>query len=547
MALHARAQPVQRTPLPWKELSVIIVVLTTESTSFQYLFPFVPFMVRGFGVVEENVGFYSGWIASSFMVGQFFSSFFWGRMSDVVGLKPVMLIGMTFTAITTVLFGLSHSLEWALTVRFIGGLFNGVIGVTKTYIGLITDETNEAQAFGFMALCWGAGGILGPAIGGLLCQPADKYPAVFPPGSLWGEYPFLLPCLVTAMIPTAGFFLAVTRLTEPDRGKRPNAQAIANQDKEMSSSTTSSAASSTTATAAATAADRQLHEGRATSASSLSRAGSHRPMDGDKAALVRATGHGGASAEAEGSDVGQRARMSTEAEGSDVQAEGSEVQAEGSDVGQRARMSTEAEGSDVQAEGSEVQAEGSDVAHHEGLTTPHAVVPESSRTGGAECSPRRHQQPEGHAEMELEARVSEAAAARNDEARSSRPSASRLSTSRSLSPSDACVVGVMTVAQGGHRHTTKLHASGGTWWEEALDDGECDGGPLLKDDTGVHKGGEDDGAACRDLEGGESVLDRPAFYYAYQRKALVSTVVRVCVSVFVCLRRVRYLNLLASV
>jgi len=35
--------------------------------------------------------------------------------------------------------------QWALATRFIGGLFNGVIGVTKTYIGLITDESNEAQ------------------------------------------------------------------------------------------------------------------------------------------------------------------------------------------------------------------------------------------------------------------------------------------------------------------------------------------------------------------------------------------------------------------
>jgi MFS family permease len=46
----------------------------------------------------------------------------------------------------------------------------GVIGVSKTYIGLITDETNEAQAFGFLALCWGTGGVIGPAIGGLLAQ-----------------------------------------------------------------------------------------------------------------------------------------------------------------------------------------------------------------------------------------------------------------------------------------------------------------------------------------------------------------------------------------
>jgi hypothetical protein len=243
------SQPIQRTPLPWKELSVVLLVLATESTCFQYLFPFVPFMVRSFGVEEENVGFYSGWIASSFMVGQFCSSFFWGRISDVIGIKFVMLTGMTFTAITTVLFGVSHSLEWALTVRFIGGLFNGVIGVTKTYIGLITDETNEAQAFGFMALCWGFGGSVGPAIGGLLSMPSSKYPAIFQPGSLWEEYPFLLPCLVTSMLPTAGIALAVARLKEPDRGKKSKALAPMDTDKDASSTTTSSGSSATAAAA----------------------------------------------------------------------------------------------------------------------------------------------------------------------------------------------------------------------------------------------------------------------------------------------------------
>lgn len=117
----ANRSAVERTPLPWPEISVALVVLTTEAISFQYLFPFVPFMVRGFGIREEDVGFYAGGIASAFMVGQFFSSFFWGRMSDMIGLKPVMLIGMTFTCITVALFGVSKSLEWAMATRFIGG------------------------------------------------------------------------------------------------------------------------------------------------------------------------------------------------------------------------------------------------------------------------------------------------------------------------------------------------------------------------------------------------------------------------------------------
>ena len=209
-----------RTPLPWRELSVVLLVLATEAICFQFLFPFVPFMVRGFGVEEADVGFYAGRIASSFMVGQFFSSLFWGRMSDLIGLKPVMLIGMGCTAITVLLFGVSTSLEWALATRFVGGLFNGVIGVTKTYIGLITDETNEAQAFGFLALCWGIGGSVGPSLGGLLAQPALKYPHLFPTDSIWATHPYLLPCLVTSCIPITGFVMALAFLREPSRQNR---------------------------------------------------------------------------------------------------------------------------------------------------------------------------------------------------------------------------------------------------------------------------------------------------------------------------------------
>ena len=129
--LSVKKPMIKKTPLPWRELITLLIILATESIAFQYLFPFVPFMVRGFGIEEQDVGYYSGWIASSFMTGQFISSIFWGRMSDIIGLKPVLMIGMTFTSITVFLFGWSKSLEWALAVRFIGGLFNGACSSTQ--------------------------------------------------------------------------------------------------------------------------------------------------------------------------------------------------------------------------------------------------------------------------------------------------------------------------------------------------------------------------------------------------------------------------------
>ena len=131
-------------------------------------------MVRSFGIAEQDVGSYSGWVASSFALGQFLGSFWWGRISDKIGIRPVMLFGLFCTAASTAVFGFASNLWTAISIRFIAGILNGNIGVVKTFIGLITDETNEAQAFGVLALCWGGGGIIGPFLGGMLSEPASK-------------------------------------------------------------------------------------------------------------------------------------------------------------------------------------------------------------------------------------------------------------------------------------------------------------------------------------------------------------------------------------
>eukprot|EP00292_Cryptomonas_paramecium_P023125 CAMPEP_0113672034 /NCGR_PEP_ID=MMETSP0038_2-20120614/6033_1 /TAXON_ID=2898 /ORGANISM="Cryptomonas paramecium" /LENGTH=187 /DNA_ID=CAMNT_0000588247 /DNA_START=108 /DNA_END=667 /DNA_ORIENTATION=- /assembly_acc=CAM_ASM_000170 len=177
------------TPLPRHDMFVVVCLMTSEATAYTCLFPFVPFMVRTFDVDEENVGLYSGWIASSFMIGQLMTAFLWGWLSDRIGVRPVMLLGLGSTVVCTILFGFCMNLTQAIIARFTLGFLNGNVGVAKTFVGLITDETNEARAFGMMSVCWGAGSIIGPSIGGLLAQPANQFPDAFPPGSLFAVYP----------------------------------------------------------------------------------------------------------------------------------------------------------------------------------------------------------------------------------------------------------------------------------------------------------------------------------------------------------------------
>ena len=74
------------------------------------------------------------------------------------------------------IFGLSKSYTQAVIGRCITGLLNGNIGVVKSFLTEITDDSNRGAAFSCMSVAWALGTILGPLIGGLLCRPAITYP-----------------------------------------------------------------------------------------------------------------------------------------------------------------------------------------------------------------------------------------------------------------------------------------------------------------------------------------------------------------------------------
>lgn len=65
-------------------------------------------------------------LASVFFVPQMLSATIWGWVSDRLGRKPVMLLGLLGSAACMFLFGLSKSLAWALISRGLCGLFNGM-------------------------------------------------------------------------------------------------------------------------------------------------------------------------------------------------------------------------------------------------------------------------------------------------------------------------------------------------------------------------------------------------------------------------------------
>lgn len=111
---------------------------------------FVNFMVKDFNIAksEEEVGYYSGYLASSFFLGQFVSrfvsflkykkklltspshyifSYFWGYLSDKYGRRPILLIGVFGSMVSVTMFGFSQSYFWAIFIRSVGGFLNSIL------------------------------------------------------------------------------------------------------------------------------------------------------------------------------------------------------------------------------------------------------------------------------------------------------------------------------------------------------------------------------------------------------------------------------------
>ncbi|XP_019449339.1 PREDICTED: protein ZINC INDUCED FACILITATOR-LIKE 1-like [Lupinus angustifolius] len=181
-----------------QSLLIVWMVVISASLPISSLFPFLYFMVRDFNIAktEEDIGSYAGYVGSAFMLGRVFTSVLWGKIADRYGRKPVIVIGIIIVVIFNTLFGLSTSFWMAVITRFLLGSLCGVLGPVKAYATELFREEHQAIGLSTVSAAWGIGLIIGPALGGYLAQPVEKYPHVFLKGSFWDKFPYFLPCFI---------------------------------------------------------------------------------------------------------------------------------------------------------------------------------------------------------------------------------------------------------------------------------------------------------------------------------------------------------------
>lgn len=180
-------------------------------------------MIESFDIPTNQVSKWAGVTQAVYSLSQAVTAIAWGLASDSLGRKPVILFAMTCIMATSLLFGFSRTLVWAIVARSLAGASCGNVGIIKTMVAeMVPYKELQPKAYSVMPLVWTIGSIFGPSLGGALANPALKYPKVFGERGLFKTYPFALPNLVGAAFFLVGLsagtlFLKETLETKKDQ------------------------------------------------------------------------------------------------------------------------------------------------------------------------------------------------------------------------------------------------------------------------------------------------------------------------------------------
>jgi DHA1 family tetracycline resistance protein-like MFS transporter len=156
-----------------RRLLIIFGIVLVDMLSFSLVLPLLPYYAKTFGASPMVTGL----IFSSYPLMQVIAAPFLGRLSDVWGRKPVLLLSIAGTVGALLMLGFANSLWMLFASRMLDGITGGNISVAQAYMTDITSEKDRGKAFGLVGAAFGIGFILGPASGGLLATISQPLPA----------------------------------------------------------------------------------------------------------------------------------------------------------------------------------------------------------------------------------------------------------------------------------------------------------------------------------------------------------------------------------
>lgn len=161
-----------------KQLSVLIAVSFVDMLGFAIVLPILPFYALSMNATPETIG----WLIASFSITQLVAAPLWGRLSDRIGRRPVLLISLTASSVAFLVFGLANTLWLLFLSRIVQGAGGGTTGVTQAYVSDTIIPGQRARALGWLSAATSAGFMMGPAIGSASTSLGSAAPGLIASG-----------------------------------------------------------------------------------------------------------------------------------------------------------------------------------------------------------------------------------------------------------------------------------------------------------------------------------------------------------------------------
>jgi len=183
-----------------KRTPVYLVLLTVfiDLLGFGIIIPLLPFYGEHFGAGPTVIGL----LSSSYSLMQFLFVPFWGRLSDKIGRRPIILMSVFGSFVSYLVFGFADSLAVLFFSRLLAGFMGANISTAQAYIADTTTFDERAKFMGLIGAAFGVGFMLGPFVGGVMSRISYGAPGFLASG-----------------LSLVNFVLAYFMLPEPHRDK----------------------------------------------------------------------------------------------------------------------------------------------------------------------------------------------------------------------------------------------------------------------------------------------------------------------------------------
>jgi multidrug resistance protein len=145
-------------------LAILFLTVLLDLIGFGIVLPLLPTYAKDLGASPFMIGM----IAAIYSGMQFIFSPIWGKLSDKIGRRPVMLVSIFLAAVSYAFFSQAVSIPMLILARALSGIGSANIAAAQAYITDVTDNKSRSGAMGMLGAAFGIGFIIGPLIGGVL-------------------------------------------------------------------------------------------------------------------------------------------------------------------------------------------------------------------------------------------------------------------------------------------------------------------------------------------------------------------------------------------